>query len=291
MEPSDLLVIPGGALAVKAETPDTLTVAGLLVVFDEPGTANRDLAGEYFTAGTYLGPQAAKTAPFEIEATFNHGFAPDVRLAPLCEHEYAPLKVQRTDAGMMAELVLNLRDDYEAMLADLARQGKLGWSSGSASHRVRTAGDGEIKRWPLAEGAITPTPCEPRTSATPVKAVPLSAYAAKARAHDAGSLSARVNRVAQALNALDQYDLYTDRYVVWTMVQDVYEDTVVALVRRGDEERHYRIPYTDDGRAVTLAPSSDWTEVERVVSYDDVAEALKAFNDEQDTLAALRSIS
>jgi hypothetical protein len=81
------------------------------------------------------------------------------------------LKAERTDAGIVAEVILDRRDEYESMLAELADAGKLGWSSGSAPHAVRKGADGEITRWPLIEGSLTPTPAEPRASAVPLKAL------------------------------------------------------------------------------------------------------------------------
>ena len=38
--------------------------------------------------------------------------------------------------GVWVEGILNMRDDYEKALYNLAKQGKLGWSSGTASHLV-----------------------------------------------------------------------------------------------------------------------------------------------------------
>ncbi|MCY3778915.1 MAG: phage major capsid protein, partial [Chloroflexi bacterium] len=41
-------------------------------------------------------------------------------------------------------------------------QGILSWSSGSLPHLGEVGADGQIKRWPIVEGSLTPTPAEPR---------------------------------------------------------------------------------------------------------------------------------
>ena len=43
-------------------------------------------------------------------------------------------------------------------------QGVLSWSSGSLPHLVEVGAEGRIKRWPIVEGSLTPTPAEPRHS-------------------------------------------------------------------------------------------------------------------------------
>jgi HK97 family phage major capsid protein len=68
---------------------------------------------------------------------------------------------------------LALRDEYEQAIFEMAKAGKLGWSSGTASHLVEHEAVGKswwIKSWPLGlDASLTPTPCEPRTRAVPLK--------------------------------------------------------------------------------------------------------------------------
>jgi hypothetical protein len=42
------------------------------------------------------------------------------------------------------------------------QKGKLGYSTGSVAHLVERL-EGNIKRWPVYELSLTPTPAEPRT--------------------------------------------------------------------------------------------------------------------------------
>jgi len=66
------------------------------------------------------------------------------------------------------EAQIEMNDEYNKMILELAKQGKLGFSSGSASHMVERERKGlgsEIKRWTLAEASLTPRPAESRNMA------------------------------------------------------------------------------------------------------------------------------
>ncbi len=141
--------------AVKA-LDDNGRVGALGIRFSDG--RKKDLAGEYFTAKTYLGPQEGNGA----ECTFDHGFPVKSGLEEFADHTFAPVKANRQKLGIWVETVLDLSDDYEKAVFQMAKKGKLGWSSGSAGHRVKKdAKTGEIKSWPVAEWALTPRPCEP----------------------------------------------------------------------------------------------------------------------------------
>lgn len=152
-------------------------VGGYLVRFTDAD--NRDLTGEYFTAKTYLGPNEGNG----VESLFDHGFpiepiAPDSineatlkAIRELAEHTFSPLKTKRDDIGVWAEIVLDIADDYEKAVFGMVKKGKLGWSSGAASHRVKKADDGQILKWPIAEGSLTPRPAEPLNRAISLKSL------------------------------------------------------------------------------------------------------------------------
>jgi len=86
--------------------------------------------------------------------------------------------IKSDEVGMWFEAQLNLRDKYEQMIYKLAKDGKLGWSTGSVSHLVRReavkSGVNWVKSWPIAEVSLTPMPAEPRTTAIPVKSLDMS---------------------------------------------------------------------------------------------------------------------
>jgi hypothetical protein len=74
-----------------------------------------------------------------------------------------------TDNGLWYEAQLDMADEYAKMIYDLAKKGKLGFSSGAASHMVDREKVGksyEIKRWNLAEASLTPQPAESRNMAS-----------------------------------------------------------------------------------------------------------------------------
>lgn len=139
-------------------------VGGYLVLFSS--SKDPDLAKDYFNSETDFDiSDGAKSAVY-----FNHGLDPELKTRKLSE---GVLSIK--DAGVWVQTQLNLRDEYESAIYTMAKSGKLGWSSGTASHLVeREAKEGSnwIKRWPLGlDASLTPTPCEPRTSAVPLKSI------------------------------------------------------------------------------------------------------------------------
>jgi hypothetical protein len=150
-------------------------VGGYLVRFTDAD--HKDLDGEYFTAKTYLG----STEGNGVDAYFMHGRSLDVpddlndkvksEIKGFSEHVFSSIKTTRDAVGIFAELVLDLSDRYEEAVHTLVTKGKLGWSSGAISHLVRKGKDGELKRWPIGEASLTPTPAEPRNRAIPVKSL------------------------------------------------------------------------------------------------------------------------
>lgn len=141
---------------------DNGRIGGYLVRFssaDDP-----DLVGDYFTRDTNFGPHKTSIVYYQ------HGF--DGTLKSRVLDDNATLTVR--DAGVWIEAQLSMRDDYERMLYEAAAAGKMGWSSGTASHLVEREPVGKayhIKSWPLGlDASITPTPAEPRASVIPLKA-------------------------------------------------------------------------------------------------------------------------
>lgn len=136
-------------------------VGGYLVVWGD--TDRRDLQGEYFTPDTDLGLDWYPRRP----VLYHHGL--DDTLGPELIGE---IEVMRPDAqGVWVEAQLDLRNRWARAVLDLVERDALGWSSGSLPHLVAVEPDGHIRRWPIVEGSLTPTPAEPRlTDAVAVKA-------------------------------------------------------------------------------------------------------------------------
>ena len=147
-----------GACAVKT-LDEGGRVGGYLVVWGHP--AQRDLHGEYFTPDTDLGLDWYPRRP----VLYHHGL--DGELGPVMIGQIE--RCSRTPAcgwklSRSAEPV-----GAGGARPGAARRARLG--SGSLPHLVDVAADGHIRRWPIVEGSLTPTPAEPRlTDAVAVKA-------------------------------------------------------------------------------------------------------------------------
>lgn len=154
---SDDILIASGA-AVKALGNGR--VGGYLVRFS---SANEpDLTGDYFTSETDFDIEGRKSVP----VLYHHGLDDTLKKRRLGRAE---LRVD--DAGVWMEAQLSMRDDYEKAVYALIEQGRLGLSSGSATHLVEKEADGKITGWPIVEASITATPAEPRTRVFPLKSL------------------------------------------------------------------------------------------------------------------------
>ena len=136
-------------------------VEGYLVRFGNP--SDTDLERDYFTKSTDFGMEFVDGSAHKLGLYYNHGMDPVVRTKKI---GYGTIKM--TDKGLWYEAQLDLADEYAKMIYELAKKGKLGFSSGAASHMVERVPMGksyEIKRWNLAEASLTPQPAESRNMA------------------------------------------------------------------------------------------------------------------------------
>lgn len=174
MEPDDedrterpeMFMIPDGVAslggAVKALGDGR--VGGYLVQYGSPEQTDVSAAHDFFTPATDFD----MSFPARSAVYFNHRLS-----APLKGKLSHPADLRRDEFGVWAETVLDERDKYEGFLLGLAKKGKLGWSSGTASHLVerKNAGEAnEITHWPLGlDASLTHMPAEPRNSVIPLK--------------------------------------------------------------------------------------------------------------------------
>ena len=137
-------------------------VKGYLVRF---GSSNdTDLERDYFTKNTDFGMEFVDGSSHKLGLYYNHGMDPVVKTKKIGSGT-----IKKTDNGLWYEAQLDLADEYAKMIYDLAQKGKLGFSSGAASHMVDREKVGksfEIKRWNLAEASLTPQPAESRNMAS-----------------------------------------------------------------------------------------------------------------------------
>ena len=137
---------------------------GLLVRYTK--AEDPDLTLDFFAAETDYDVEFPATAT----VYFNHGLDPTIKHKKL-----GKATLTQTDAGIWAEVILQERDEYEKMIVELAKAGKLGWSSGTAAHLVERKPEGKayrIERWPLGlDASLTHTPAEPRNGVIALKAL------------------------------------------------------------------------------------------------------------------------
>jgi hypothetical protein len=159
----DELIYIGGA--VKALGGGR--VGGYLVEFTDfegrKGTPP-DLTKEYFTDSTDYDVDFPATRSLY----FDHG-----QDKVLKRRKLSKVQLKQDEVGVWAEGILDTRDKYLAKLYELAEQGVLGWSSGSAPHltekKKNAAGFIEITSWPIVEESLTHQPCNPFSQAIPLK--------------------------------------------------------------------------------------------------------------------------
>jgi len=154
------LAAPGG----EAKAMEDGKVGGYLVRFTEPG--DTDIDGDFFTEETDFGPRKSTTV------LYHHG--QDKTLKRRVLDPRAEIKMDET--GVWVETQLDRRDKYEEAIYQMAKAGKLGWSSGTASHLVErersSKGGYHVKSWHLGvDASLTPTPTDPRNEAVPVNSI------------------------------------------------------------------------------------------------------------------------
>ena len=155
---------------------------GYLVRFSS--ASDPDLVGDYFTADTEFHLDENGTG--KSIALYQHGLDSVLKKAPI-----GSATLKKDDVGVWMEAQLDLRkafleeidpakrkakqSQFTKALFGLIEAGKMGLSSGTASHLVEREKVGEayhIKTWPLGlDASLTPTPCEPRTAAVPLKSL------------------------------------------------------------------------------------------------------------------------
>lgn len=154
----EILTFGGGEIKALDETGK---VGGYLVRFSTEN--DPDLTGDYFTKSTDFGDVE------KLPVLYHHGFDKTIG-----KRKIGSATVKPDDVGLWAEAQLSLRDEYEEKIFQLAKSGKLGWSSGAATHvvdREKTGKAWHITQWYCAEASLTPTPAEPRNTVTPLKAL------------------------------------------------------------------------------------------------------------------------
>jgi phage head maturation protease len=139
--------------AIKAD--DSGRVRGYLVRF-----GGADLEGDYFTKDTDFGRPMKSGDRVAMNLYYHHGQDRTVGKSRI-----GTGYITMDDKGLWYESQVEMADSYQKMIQELAKSGKLGYSSGATGHMVerKKMSDGryEITRWPIGEASLTPTPAEP----------------------------------------------------------------------------------------------------------------------------------
>lgn len=142
----------------EVKATDNGIVKGYAIRFGSP--TDTDLEYDYFTPETDFGRPLKKGEKFKLNLYYHHGQDDTLK-----SYVIGSGIAEMDDKGIWFEAQLNLADNYGAMINELVRKGKLGYSSGSASHlveREKKSSSYFIKSWPIAEISLTPSPAEPR---------------------------------------------------------------------------------------------------------------------------------
>lgn len=155
--PEDALVFEGSEVKALGNGK----VSGYLI--RHSGDNDPDLTDDYFDTKSDI------HSPSVLPVLYQHGM--DKKMG---KRILGTAKTKRDDIGLWIEAQLDMRDDYEKALYELAEKGKLGWSSGALSHLVEREATGKsywIKTWFVGEASLTPTPAEPRNTVIPIKSL------------------------------------------------------------------------------------------------------------------------
>ena len=180
----------------------------MLAPFGGP-IAGKDLDGEFFSENTDFALEWF--SDWQRPLLFGHGYDPALKTSVV-----GRIRVEPTDKGLWMQAQLDKKHAYYEQIAGLLQEG-LGLSSGSVDHLAEANKSGEIIRWPLIEGSLTPTPANPDAAAK---------YAAKSA------------DIAEHLAVLGVTvpDAITDEAVkeVVTVVTETTEDTNIEPITRAD---------------------------------------------------------
>lgn len=96
---------------------------------------------------------------------YDHGFNKTIKMSPVGFE----LSTEAREEGDWVRGELDRSSKYYNRVAQLVREGKVGWSSAAPDHKVKIAKDGTIQQWPVIEYSLTVTPAKPNLVAFAMK--------------------------------------------------------------------------------------------------------------------------
>jgi len=158
MEEKETVLTFGGEIKALGDN----RFGGYLVRFTSE--TDPDLTQDFFDATTDFDTEF----PGKSTVYWNHGLDPDVGL-----HKFGKADLTMDKVGIWAETIIQERTEYEKHVAQWARDGKLGWSSGtepSLVERIEVGKSWHIVSWPLGlDASLTHIPAEPRNEVMALK--------------------------------------------------------------------------------------------------------------------------
>ena len=142
--------------AVKSTAPGT--IKGYAIRFGSPN--DTDLENDYFSPETDFGRPLKVGDSFKMNLYYHHGQDSVLKSIPVGSGI-----ITMDDKGLWMEAQIDMANEYGKMIDEMAKMGKLGYSSGATSHLVERQKNGKsylIKSWPIGEVSVTPTPAESR---------------------------------------------------------------------------------------------------------------------------------
>lgn len=136
----------------------------------------RDLYGQYFTKSgigdantTYYGAHKLDG----VDTFVHHGFVLSTGqeskeeldiLKRYARTRLNPVKTVEDEVGLASRVIMNMNEEYQAMLYEMASKGILSFSSGALHHIYEVEDNGHVKTWIGGEMSLTPTPAEWRST-------------------------------------------------------------------------------------------------------------------------------
>jgi len=143
-------------------------VGGYLVRFSTERDTDISSMKDFFTSETDFDIDDWENAKATVY--YNHGLD-----EALGKRKLAKASLKMDEVGVWVEAQLEMRDEYERRIYEMAKAGKLGWSSGTAAHlieRQKVGNAHKVLTWPLGpDASLTPTPAEPRNAVVSLKSL------------------------------------------------------------------------------------------------------------------------
>ena len=251
---------------------DKGSYGGFLVLYGSPEST--DLEQDFF--GSYNGKETnfwLEDGKGKTPVLYGHG-GDEVFGTKRLDKGFG--RLVKKDAGVWMETQLQKRNKYEEYVHKLAKEGKLGLSSGTATHLVEKSevetGDKSnktanfISQWPLGlDGTLTPTPAEPRIGIQQLKDI--ESPSLKSIAQDI--LDGKGNSELKAMSVMDRLSVVrkdfrekfdSDTREFRISMNDIFDNFIV--VHNRDTRKLFKVEY--DGSVESghsFQPRSEWTEV------------------------------